>query len=154
MVRYDYSCRKCDFVFELMHGFNDKPQPPCPKCGSPNTFKMISACGIIIHSNKAKAFVMDTARRSAEKREELRQMGIVNITPMKGVTLDQIHSEVKKQGNAVKEQMHAQKEKDEAKRKIKDKAWKIGALKRTPERAMIRKTMKAKEDFAKRSIRI
>jgi hypoxanthine phosphoribosyltransferase len=81
-------------------------------------------------------------------------MGIENINPRRGVTLDQVYSEIKKNGGAVQEQMQAQKEIDNAKRKIKDREWKIKALKRTPERARIRKEMKDKEDAAKRAIRL
>lgn len=154
MAFYDYSCRKCDFVFELMHGFNEKPKPVCPKCGSKDTFKNISACSFTIHSTKAKRFVLDAVRRESDKRTELRSMGIENITPRNGVSLDQVYSEIKKSGGAVQEQMHAQREIDEAKRKIKDREWKIKALKRTPERAKIRREMKAKEDAQKRAIRL
>lgn len=151
---YDYSCKKCDFVFELMHSFNDKPKPVCPKCKSKDTFKNISACSFTIHSTKAKRFVLDAVKRESDKRTELRAMGIENINPRKGVTLDQVYSEIKKNGGAVQEQMQAQKEIDNAKRKIKDREWKIKALKRTPERARIRKEMKDKEDAAKRAIRL
>lgn len=150
---YDYSCKKCDFVFELMHSFKEKPQPPCPKCGSKNTFKMISLCGIIIHNN-SKCKMNDAKKKEADKKEELRQMGIEKITPMNGVSIDQVYSEVKKQGSAVKEQMHSKRESDQAKKKIKDREWKIAALKRTPERAKIRKEMKTIEEFKKRAIRI
>jgi hypothetical protein len=96
----------------------------------------------------------DVVKTEAERRQELREMGIEKITPRKGVSLDQVYAEIKKQGNAVKEQMCAQNEKDAAKRKIKDREWKIKALKRTPERAKIRKEMQAKEDAAKRAIRL
>ena len=154
MPFYDYSCRKCDFVFELMHGINDKPKPICPKCDSPDTFKMVSACGIIIRNSRAKTFVLDAVKKESEKREELKRMGIENITPRSGVTLDQVYSEIKKQGGAVKEQMAAQRERDEVKRKIKDREWKIKALKRTPARAKIRQEMKSREESAKRAIRL
>ena len=154
MAFYDYSCRKCDFVFELMHGFNDKPEPVCPNCNSKDTFKTVSACGIIVRSNRAKAFVMDAVKKEAEQRSKLKELGLEKITPIRGVSLDQVYSEIKKQGGAVQERMHAQRERDDAKRKIKDREWKIKALKRTPERAKIRKEIKAKEDAAKRAIRL
>lgn len=154
MPYYDYSCRKCDFIFELMHSFNDKPKPVCPKCGSKDTFKNISACSFTIHSTKAKRFVLDAVKRESDKRTELRMMGVEKIRPAKGISLDQVYSEIKKSGSAVQEQMHAQKEVDAAKKKIKDREWKIAALKRTPERARIRKEMQAKEAAEKRAIRL
>jgi len=154
MPFYDYACKKCDCVFEIMHSFKDKPKPACPKCNSTNTQKVVSACGIIIHSTRAKTFVLDAVKQESDKRAALKQMGIENIKPMAGVTLDQVYAEIDKNKTAVREQMCAQKEKDNAARKIKQREWLRKAVKRTPERAKIRKEMQAKEEAAKRAIRL
>lgn len=156
MPFYDYSCRQCDFEFELMHGFQEKPKPACPKCGSPNTFKMVSACGIIVHhSTRAKRVVMDVVRKESEQREALRRdYGIHNVTPTAGATVDQVYREIKKQGSFTKERMAAKKEHDDAALRAKQKAWKIAALKRTPERAKIRAEKKAQAEHQKRAIKI
>ena len=153
MPRYDYSCRQCDFEFELIHGFQEKPKPACPKCGSPDTFKMVSACGIVIHSTRAKRFVLDAVKKESEQREALRRdYGIEKVTPTAGVTMDQVYSEIKKQGTFTRDKMQAKKEIDDAALRAKQKAWKIAALKRTPERAKIRAEKKAQAEHKKRSI--
>ncbi|MCY3625753.1 MAG: zinc ribbon domain-containing protein [Candidatus Dadabacteria bacterium] len=33
MPIYEYQCRKCEGVFEILQGFNDKPVRKCEKCG-------------------------------------------------------------------------------------------------------------------------
>jgi len=152
---YDYSCRKCNFVFEEMHSFRETPRIECPKCGCPDTFKMVSACGIIVHSTRAKRFVLDAVKKESEQRERLRrEFGIEKVTPTAGVTLDQVYNEIKKQGTFTKEKMAEKKEIDAKALKAKQKAWKIAALKRTPERAKIRADMKAKEEYKKHSVSI
>ena len=153
MPFYDYACKKCDHVFEVMHGFNDKPHPVCPKCQHPETAKQISACGIIIHSTRAKRFVLDSVKQESDKRAELKAMGIEKINPMPGVTLDQVYDEIGKNKGLVKERMAAQKEVDTARTKAKQKEWFAKAAKRTPERAKIRKEMQAKEAAEKRAIK-
>ncbi len=154
MAFYDYSCRECDFVFEIRHGINEKPNIVCPRCGSSKTFKMVSSIGIIVRSNRAKSFVMDEVKRETDKREELRGMGIENVVPMAGVTLDQVYGEIKRQGSAVKEKMQAGREENENKRIKRSREWRKKALRITTERAKIRQEKQAQEDYIKRSIRL
>jgi len=33
-MRYDYTCRDCELVFEIEKGIKDPPPDKCPKCGS------------------------------------------------------------------------------------------------------------------------
>jgi hypothetical protein len=138
-----------------MHGFQEKPKPVCPKCGSPDTFKMVSACGIIIHSTRAKRFVLDACKKESDCREALRRdYGIHSVTPRAGVTMNQVYSEIKKQGTFTRDKMQAKKEIDDIALRAKQKAWKIAALRRTPERAKIRAEKKAQEEHKKRAIKI
>ena len=41
MPVYEYQCKKCKKVIEVVHKVNDKPEVLCPKCGS-KTKKIIS----------------------------------------------------------------------------------------------------------------
>ncbi|GEM_PF-1681027 len=43
MPIYEYKCRECGFEFEELV-FNRDECPKCPKCGSPKTEKLMSAC--------------------------------------------------------------------------------------------------------------
>lgn len=36
-MRYDYRCNKCDHVWEVSHGLDEKPKIKCPECGSKST---------------------------------------------------------------------------------------------------------------------
>ena len=33
MPIYEYQCKKCEGVFEILQGFNDKPAMKCEECG-------------------------------------------------------------------------------------------------------------------------
>jgi putative FmdB family regulatory protein len=33
MPLYEYKCKRCSHVVEIMHGINDKPVRECPECG-------------------------------------------------------------------------------------------------------------------------
>ncbi len=33
MPIYEYECKKCESVFEILQGFNDKPATKCEECG-------------------------------------------------------------------------------------------------------------------------
>ena len=33
MPIYEYQCKKCESVFEILQGFNDKPATKCEECG-------------------------------------------------------------------------------------------------------------------------
>ena len=153
MPFYDYSCRSCSAIFEIMHGMNEKPEIVCPECGSKKTSKEISSCGIIIRKTGAINIVKDHIKKEHEQRKDLLEnYGVQKINPMKGASLGNIYGEIKKQGSLVREQMQAQKEMDAAKAKAKRKEWLVGASKRAPEKRKIMKEQMAKEAAAKRRI--
>lgn len=153
MPFYDYSCRSCSAVFEIMHGMNEKPEIVCPKCGSKKTSKEISSCGIIVRKSTAINRVKDHIKKEHEQRKDLLEnYGVERINPMKGASLDTVYSEIKKQGTLVRDSMQAQKEIDAAKNRAKRKEWLKGANKRYPEKVKAMKDSKAKEAAAKRRI--
>jgi putative FmdB family regulatory protein len=156
MPNYVYACRECEFEFDVFHSILEKPTIPCPKCTSKKTFKTVSACGIVVHNTSRTRAVMDVMRREGDQRADLRQnYGVEKITPLKrGATVDDIYREVKAQGSLVRDNMQAQKEIDNAKRKAKQREWTKGALRRTPVRGKMMAEQRAKEAFAKRAVKV
>lgn len=151
---YDYSCKDCGNQFEVIHSMNDKRDVACPKCHSIRTSKMVSLCGIIIGNNRAQSSFRDRAKREGDQRQDLLQnYGVENVTPLaKGMTFPDIYSQVKMQGDLVREQMAQRKEIDTANQKVKRKEWLIGARKRAPQKAKIMAEKKAQEKAAKNRI--
>jgi putative FmdB family regulatory protein len=156
MPTYDYSCKACEAEFEIFHGISEKPKVSCPKCGSKDTFKMISVCSIAIHNTGRVRAATDRFKRESEQRADLRQnYGVEKITPLRrGATINDIYKEVKSQGTFVRDKMQLQKEIDEAKRKAKRREWQIKANKRAPAKYEKIKEERAKEAAAKRAIKI
>jgi len=49
MPIFEYRCKKCDATYEKIVFNREAPPPPCPKCGSDQVEKLISApgaCGV------------------------------------------------------------------------------------------------------------
>jgi putative FmdB family regulatory protein len=43
MPKYDYKCRECGTVQEVVHSIKESPEVVCLTCGSSNTFRMVGA---------------------------------------------------------------------------------------------------------------
>jgi putative FmdB family regulatory protein len=43
MPIYEYACRKCEHVFDVLQKMSDEPLKFCPECGAPELRKLISA---------------------------------------------------------------------------------------------------------------
>lgn len=41
MVKYDYKCEKCNYVFEVESSYTDDKKPKCPECRSSKVRKVI-----------------------------------------------------------------------------------------------------------------
>ncbi len=70
MPLYEYGCTKCGHVADVRHGFDDKPQVTCEKCGAAMT-RRFSAAPIVF---KGSGFYVTDSRGStsnskAEKSE-------------------------------------------------------------------------------------
>ena len=153
MPRYDYACRSCSAVFEIIHGMNEKPEVVCPKCQSKKTSKQISSCGIIVRKTHAINLVKNHIKKEHEQKKDLLEnYGVERVNQLGGASLGNVYGEIKKQGNLVREQMQAKKEIDAANLKAKRKEWLVGANKRAPEKRKIMKEQMAKEAAAKRKI--
>lgn len=156
MPIYDYACESCGAEFEVLHPIDGKPGVPCPKCDSERMHKLISAPAIIVGKASVARKMADVTRRQSEMREDLRRnYGIENVSPLqRGANIETIHSEIKKQGDYVRDSMQARKEIDEAKRKAKTREWLKAAYKRVPERSRIMREHKLKEEAAKKAIKL
>ena len=43
MPIYEYACKKCEHVFDVLQKMSDEPLTYCPECGAPELRKLISA---------------------------------------------------------------------------------------------------------------
>ena len=43
MPIYEYACKKCDHLFDVLQKMSDEPLTFCPECGEPGLKKLISA---------------------------------------------------------------------------------------------------------------
>lgn len=155
MPDYSYVCNICDHSFDVFHSMNDKPIIICPVCKSKKIGRDYSTCGIIIKSGHAERFVHDSMKRNGEIKRELKESyGVESTVPIQNVGLEEIYSNVKKSGSLIKEQLQESKEISDKRLSKKHKEWRREALKRTPQRAKEKKERKAKEESAKRSIRL
>jgi putative FmdB family regulatory protein len=68
---YDYGCPKCNFKEEQIHGMNEHPVYPCPKCTTPmNRLFTINTTGFIIRGG-SEATNWKEKRYHLKKRSEL-----------------------------------------------------------------------------------
>ena len=155
MPFYNYACNSCGSEFEVFRRMSDPSPVPCPKCGSEKTKKQVSACAIIVHNTLASSSARDRFKRESEQRTELaKNYGLETIRPLAGNSFSTVYNEVKKQGDFVKEQMAEKKEKENEKIRAKRKEWLPKAHKRAPMKGKIMKEQRAKEEAAKRAIRL
>ena len=61
MPLYEYGCPKCGHVADVRHGFDDKPQVTCEKCGAEMT-RRFSAAPIVF---KGSGFYVTDSRGSS-----------------------------------------------------------------------------------------
>jgi len=78
--------------------------------------------------------------------------GVTTVRPVNGKSIDSVYSDVKEQGNLVKDQMQETTEKNTKKTKDKSREWMRSALPRTKKRYKEKIEKKRKEDVASRRI--
>jgi len=61
MPTYDYRCKACGHVFELLHNMSENPAPDCPKCGQACERMVSGGAGLIF---KGKGFYSTDYSRS------------------------------------------------------------------------------------------
>ena len=156
---YNYDCRDCGDVQEVFHGMKEKPRIKCAACGSTNVKRCISAPNLIVHGSirppKQKPVRPANSRTQlADMHHELREdFNVHTVTPMQSKSFEEVYSDIKEQGGAVKEQMVKKREGEQGRITKKHKDWMKGAVRRTPDRAEKMKKEKKKEAYKKRSIR-
>lgn len=65
MPTYDYKCRKCGTVFELVQRMKDRPVAKCPKCGGKAERQLSGGHGIVF---KGSGFYETDYKRAGEKK--------------------------------------------------------------------------------------
>jgi putative FmdB family regulatory protein len=145
---------ECAAAFEVSHSMSETPAVECPACGSSKVQKQISAPFIISGGTLEQQRQRDRAFVHQDKRRDLQEnYGVHKVTPLtRREGFDQIYKGIKSAGSQVKEQMQAEREKNDAKRTAKHKEWRKKAEKRAPEKARMKKEQKKKEEAAKRRI--
>lgn len=73
MPLYEYGCPKCGHVADVRHGFDDKPEVACEKCGAAMT-RRFSAAPIVF---KGSGFYVTDSRgsNSSSKSEKSESSG-------------------------------------------------------------------------------
>lgn len=69
MPIYEYKCKKCEGVFEILHGFNDKPPKKCEECGG-KLERMISLSAF--HLKGSGWYETDYGRKKVSHEKELK----------------------------------------------------------------------------------
>lgn len=153
MPTYDYRCRSCDVEFETFHGMLETKPVPCVECGSIETSKVPTACGIVVHNSGSIRAAGDRHRRRTDAKQDLLENhGVEKVNPLGPNTFDSVYNDIKSTGSLTRDQMQERRAKENARVKKKQKDWLKKAKKRTPERWRFKKQKKAEEAAAKRKI--
>ncbi len=48
MIRYDYKCNHCLWIWETIRTMDDDSKEQCPKCDSLRTGKIVTECNFIL----------------------------------------------------------------------------------------------------------
>jgi len=152
---YEYGCQECGESQEVCHGMNENPKIKCSNCGSKKTERIIKPCNFIMRSTRLQTKIMDKGKRNKEIKDDLREAhGIHDFKPIATNSMEKIYKDVKDNKTLVHEKMQEEKEKNQAKTKIKQREWMRGALKRTKKRGEERIEKKKKEEAKKRKINL
>ncbi len=71
MPIYEYKCKKCESVREIIKGYNDPSPEKCPHCGG-RLVRIYQPAGIIF---KGSGFYKTDYCRPSEKKEETEKKG-------------------------------------------------------------------------------
>ena len=71
MPMYEYRCNKCGEIFEELVSSDDE-KVPCPKCGSTETEKLLSACASHTKGGAVSTTSVTSANGSRMLRRQLR----------------------------------------------------------------------------------
>ena len=66
MPIFEYQCKKCETITEVLQKAND-PKPPCESCGSKSTFKVMSNTSFILKGGGW--YVTDYARKETKAKD-------------------------------------------------------------------------------------
>lgn len=156
---YEYGCEDCGVVQEINHAIKKKPRViKCASCGSSNVIRKFSAPSIITHGSsrppkKRKTRLIKSRAQLEDMQNELKEdYNVHTVTPTGKNSFADVYTDIKEQGDAVKEQMTKKREGEQSRVVKKHKDWMKGAIRRTPERTEQKKKEKKKEAYKKRSL--
>lgn len=69
MPIYEYQCKKCEGVFEILHGFNEDPPKKCDECGG-KLEKLISLSAF--HLKGSGWYETDYGKKKVSHEKELK----------------------------------------------------------------------------------
>ncbi len=69
MPIYEYQCKKCSEVFEILHGFNEEPPKKCEECGG-KLEKLISLSAF--HLKGSGWYETDYGKKKVSHEKELK----------------------------------------------------------------------------------
>ena len=151
MPNYDYACQNCGDEVEVFHPMNTNPQIPC-QCGMTMS-KAFNTCRFSIGDTIESKKKSEVSDKEGDMKQELREdHGVENIIPRAGLTISDVHSDVKMQGSLVKDKMDLENERSTARIKAKDKEWRKGAERRAPAKSRAVEEKRKKEKQAKEKI--
>jgi len=55
MPFYEYQCSKCGHITEVLQRVGENSPPACEKCGSTETYKIMSASGVQMNSSSSSS---------------------------------------------------------------------------------------------------
>lgn len=154
MPLYDHRCPDCGFMDEVVHGMNEKPTYECPKCGI-HLKRVFNSFGVNLGGGGAKRRVEDHIKAELEMRQDLSENhGVEKFAPARGIGVKEVYRDVKASGSYVKDQMQAEAERANAKRKARQRDWMKGAQRRAPARSRETNERRAAEAAKNRAIRL
>lgn len=154
MPSYDYRCKKCDSVVEVVHSMSSSPVVRCSSCGSP----CVRVPSVPFLSTKTGGSVrgsrmMDSRKRDGEMMAELRRdLGLRDVQPIAGASVSEVYREAKAQASAIREDMARSREEAKKKTREQQREWHAKAMKRLPERAAVKRRYKQEQEAKKRAI--
>ena len=78
MPIYEYQCQKCEGVFEILQGFNDKPARKCEECGG-RLKRLISVSAF--HLKGSGWYETDYGKKKVSEPKQLKDHDIAESAP-------------------------------------------------------------------------
>jgi putative FmdB family regulatory protein len=74
LPKYDYKCSACDTVYELQRSMFDESSVTCPKCGSQDAVKLMSAPASVLDWRISESVHNSQRNRAAVVNRQVRRL--------------------------------------------------------------------------------